>query len=199
MAIGAALAAGGAALIGGLFGNRAKRKESERDRSFQERMSSTSWQRGVKDMEAAGLNPALAYRSGGASSPSGAMAQQDDVVSPAVSSAMAAKRLKADLKLIEQQENTLYNDARLKSNQARESATRNELIMRQQTHQDLMNTVLELQLPWARAQSGAATKYGSGAAMMQLLLQSGGSQAAGLAGGGLAASFLRRNTARRGR
>lgn len=123
----------GSSLLGGVLGNRAAAGQAQRDRDFQgdeaaknrqwqrqeagtqmqfqERMRSTEWQTAVKDMEAAGINPALAYGQGGASSPGGAMgggaqgsgsrANQSDVITPAVSSALQYMRANAEIKKIE--------------------------------------------------------------------------------------------------
>lgn len=79
---GGGLLAGLGSLAGGLFTNASNRNiassanqaaelSSERQMQFQEQMSSTAWQRGVKDMEAAGLNPMLAYSQGPATTPTG--------------------------------------------------------------------------------------------------------------------------------
>lgn len=48
--------------------------QAQMDRDFQERMASTQYQRGVADMRAAGVNPALAMQNGGAAAPAGVSA-----------------------------------------------------------------------------------------------------------------------------
>lgn len=99
--LGGPIVAGVTSLIGGSLANSSNAKQAQRNRTFQERMSNTAYQRGMADMKAAGLNPMLAGKLGGASTPGGAMATFHDAVTPAVNSAMSAASTEADVNLKE--------------------------------------------------------------------------------------------------
>ncbi len=86
----AAIAPGVLDFIGRRQQNRMQRDEARRAEAFSERMASTQVQRRVADLEAAGLNPALAY-DGAASAPSGVQAQIGNELGNVVSSAQQAK------------------------------------------------------------------------------------------------------------
>lgn len=94
--LGAALATGAADWLGGVWQNNANRREASKNRQFQERMSSTAYQRAVADLKAAGLNPVLAYDRP-ASSPGGAQASMENPVSKGVSSGVSAALAKKQI------------------------------------------------------------------------------------------------------
>ncbi len=103
-----AIIAGGASLVGGYMANRSSAKEAQLARDEAGRYSGTAHQREVTDLRAAGLNPILSGTGGaGASTPSGMVAQQRDIVTPAVQTAMAATKLKQEVKNMKQMNTTI--------------------------------------------------------------------------------------------
>lgn len=89
----AALGSGIAGFLGAQSTNSANREIAAENTAFQERMSNTAYQRQVKDLEAAGLNPMLAYiKGGGASTPTGTVLPMQNAVATGVASAESAAR-----------------------------------------------------------------------------------------------------------
>ena len=98
--------------MGGRSRNKAEQASAREQMAFQEHMSSTSYQRAMADMKKAGLNPILAYKQGGASTPTGAKAnpvnatlqgaQMASAAAMAEQQVQNAKKLKMDNDWIEE-------------------------------------------------------------------------------------------------
>lgn len=92
------LIAGGLDYLGQSSANAANAAASSEQMAFQERMSSTAYQRAVADLKAADLNPMLAYGNP-ASSPAGSMARAESTTQSAVSHALQAKEMQSRIDL----------------------------------------------------------------------------------------------------
>lgn len=109
-----AIIATAASAYGAYRQNKAAEEAANRQMEFQQEMSDTSYQRQVADLKAAGINPMLVSKLGGASSPAGAMPQFTNVGSAGVqgfreaaaglSSAAQAEQLDAQTGLTKAQE-----------------------------------------------------------------------------------------------
>jgi hypothetical protein len=90
----APLIGAGASLLGGLSRNKAAKAASARQMAFQRDMSDTSYQRGMADMKKAGLNPILAGKFGGASTPTGSTYNPENITANAANTAFQVAQAK---------------------------------------------------------------------------------------------------------
>lgn len=98
--------------------NSANRAMSQAQMDFQERMSNTAYQRAVKDMSAAGLNPMLAYQQGPASSPGGASAVMQNAKGAGVSAANQAYQTGVQMENVKAQTEKVHADEAVSRTQA---------------------------------------------------------------------------------
>lgn len=108
--VGAAIGGGILSFLGGERRNSAQVAASKAQMDFQERMSNTAHQRQMADLKAAGLNPILAAKYGGASSPGGAMPQIQDTLTPAVNTGLATQLNQANVNVAQKTADRLLED-----------------------------------------------------------------------------------------
>ena len=99
----APLISGAISLLGGRSRNREARSASARQMAFQKEMSNTSYQRGMEDMRKAGLNPILAGKLGGASTPTGSTYNPENITQNATNAFLQTMQTQANVEQTEAQ------------------------------------------------------------------------------------------------
>lgn len=142
----------GSSLLGGILQSNSAKTAAKRQFQRELYMSNTSYQRAMKDMRKAGLNPMLAYQQGGASTPNVGQAQVPNImegIPNAVNTGLAAKKNEAEVTNIESQTAKNVADTQLSSAMAVKTAADTELAGAQ-TRNTSMDT-------WVKEKTGDKT------------------------------------------
>ena len=155
-ALGGPLGTLGAGLLS-FFGSKDRNKQqmqlAREQMAFQERMSSTAYQRAAKDLEAAGLNRVLAFGKP-ASSPGGAMPQVENEVAQGMATAYQHRSQREQFNLMRKQGDQVAALARMANHQANSAYAQSEL--------DRMKLEVYEKHPWLREFSAIAGAVAQG-------------------------------------
>ena len=117
-----AIASAAIGAAGSYFGaknqNSANSAISQKQMDFQREMSNTSYTRGMADMRSAGLNPILAYKQGGASTPTGASIPAQNELGAAVEGGLTAASTSSAVNLQKAQAKNTTANTKLLNNQS---------------------------------------------------------------------------------
>lgn len=169
----AALAGAAVSASGQQAANNANQQSVVANQQFQQTMSNTSYQRSMADMQAAGLNPMLAFQQGGASTPMGGTASFGNTMSGApgaadsISSALNQHKFDQD----QQQQLQLQNIATQKQNNLTLEKTlteqKNQANISADTANKMVNNNILNSQAQIQANSAKASDSGANAAILE--------------------------------
>lgn len=139
-------------IAGSIYGanraNKARKREADYHRAWQEKMSNTAYQRAAADMRKAGFNPILALMKGGASTPSGGMANIQDEITPAVNTGISAAQMESNTSLNEAKKALTEVERDLKSKDAPLARTKESIMKHiEELYKHSENLIKQKKLP----------------------------------------------------